>query len=428
MQIGHGNGESVFAARQRGDAASRGAARTVVFSSIFPHAARPQLGVFVRERAFRVARHRTIVVVAPVAWFPFQSLLRWIRPGFRPPAVRSETVDGIEIHRPRFVSVPGLFKRLDGWLMAAACVRLMRRLQREQAIDVIDAHFAYPDGYAATRLGCWLAVPVAVTMRGSEVRYLEHRAIGARVARALRDATWVFAVSASLARVAADVGVEPAKIEVVRNGVDRDVFRPRDRREARAKLGLPARADVLISVGGLVERKGIHRVLEVLPALRRTNPTIHYLVAGGPGPEGDWRARLEAIVAEKGLEDCVTFLGEVEHGQLSWPLSASDVFVLPTTNEGCPNAVLEAMSCGLPIVTTRVGGNPEIVTDASLGTLIVPRDRSALEVAVAAALGRRWDRDRIIAHASAHSWDRCSARIADRFDSIAAAHREATAT
>jgi glycosyltransferase involved in cell wall biosynthesis len=239
---------------------------------------------------------------------------------------------------------------------------------------------------------------------------------------ALKRATRVFAVSESLKRHAVDLGIAPDKILVVGNGVDSAKFHRVDRQAARKELGLAADAPVLISVGALVERKGFHRVLECLPALRRRFPGLRYLIVGGPGPEGDWSAQLRSTVADLGLQDCVRFLGVLAPETLKEPLSAADVFALATRNEGWANVLLEAMACGLPVVTTDVGGNAEVVSSPALGTLVPFGDRDRLTAALAAALERPWDRDAIIAYARANSWERRIATLAEEFTAIAARH------
>jgi teichuronic acid biosynthesis glycosyltransferase TuaC len=197
---------------------------------------------------------------------------------------------------------------------------------------------------------------------------------------------------------------------VVGNGVDTARFAPQDRAAARERLGIASGAAVLVSVGGLTERKGFHRVIACLPALRTRYPGLVYLVVGGPSAEGDWSARLRAQVDELGLRDCVRFLGVLPSAALATPLSAADVFVLATANEGWANVFLEAMACGLPVVTTDVGGNAEVVCSPQLGTL-VPFAASAaltpeLTAAIDAALAATWDRAAIRAHAQANGWER----------------------
>jgi teichuronic acid biosynthesis glycosyltransferase TuaC len=205
----------------------------------------------------------------------------------------------------------------------------------------------------------------------------------------------------------------------------RCAFSPRDRVTARASLGLSPSAPVLISVGGLVSRKGFHRVIEILPQLRRDFPGLVYLVVGGPSAEGDNRAELETQVAGLGLQDCVHFLGPRSPDALADILSAADVFVLATSNEGWANVFLEAMACGLPVVTTDVGGNREVVRDASLGVVVPFGDAQLLAGALAAALGRNWDRAAIRRYAEENSWGERVERLCGHFQGLARGPSEA---
>jgi glycosyltransferase involved in cell wall biosynthesis len=389
--------------------------RVVVLATLFPHAGQPTTGLFIRERMFRVARLLPLTVVAPMPWFPFQAFLRRWKPHFRPTAPAVEIQEGIEVRRPRFLSVPGAFKWLDGWFMAVSCLPTLLRLRRDFGCNVIDAHFAYPEGYAATLLGRWLRVPVSITLRGTEVPLARDPRRRRRMIKALRRATRIFAVSDSLKRHAVSLGVTGDKILVVSNGVDTAKFRCLDRRAARQSLGLTMDAPVLVSVGALVERKGFHRVLECLPALRRRFPGLRYLVVGGAGPEGDWSARLSRAVIDLGLEDCAVFLGALAPEDLNVPLSAADVFVLATRNEGWANVFLEAMACGLPVVATDVG-------DEKLGTLVPFGRTDALAQAIADALVRDWDRDGIVAYAERNSWERRVRTLVEELAAIAARH------
>ena len=380
--------------------------RLLVYTSVFPHAGQPNLGVFVRERMFRVGAHLPLVVVAPVPWFPLQGLLRLWKPHFRPPAPRRELQDGFEVYHPRFLSLPGLLKRWDGLSMALSSYRLARQLKARPGFDVIDAHFAYPDGYAATLLGRWLGVPVTITLRGTEPSLARFPARRRRVAMAMQRATRLFSVSDSLKRYAVTAcGVPEGKVRVVGNGVDTQKFQPVDRSLARAELGIASDARVLVSVGGLVERKGFHRIIDLLPALVRRHPGLLYLIVGGGGPEGDIGARLRQQVATLGLERRVRLLGPMPPERVKVPLSAADVFALATSNEGWANVFLEAMACGLPVVTTDVGGNREVVSDPRLGTVVPFGDGPAMLEALEHALGHEWNRAGIIRHARENAWD-----------------------
>ena len=395
--------------------------RLIVFSSLFPNAAQPQAGLFIRERMFRVGL--PLVVVSPRPWFPGQGLIRSLRPGYRPQPGACETQSNVEVWFPRFLALPGMLRWLDGLMMALACLPLCWRLKR-QGYNLIDAHFAYPDGYAATLLGRWLNLPTCITLRGTEVPHSRNAALRARVVKALRRATRVFSVSDSLRQLAISLGLPPAKGRVIGNGIDLQRFHPVDRARARQRYSLPENARVLVSVGALVERKGFHRVIDCLPELLCEQPELHYLIVGGANPEGDMLAELRAQVDALGLGERVHFLGALPPDELKWPLSAADVFVLATRNEGWANVFLEAMACGLPVVATDVGGNREVVCRPDLGTIVPFGDQAALSAALRDALRHDWPRQAILDYAAANSWD---TRVAILREEFAALHAGAPA-
>lgn len=377
----------------------------VVLSTLFPSVAEPVAGIFIKERMFRVARHLPVTVVAPQPWFPLLGLVRRFKPGYRPERARFEVVDGVEVHRPRFFALPGLLRRLDGLSIALASWPLLRRLQRAGRADILDVHFGFPDGYAGCLLARWTGLPFLVTLRGKEARLRETPAFRRRMQVAMRGAAKVIGVSSVLRDVALGLGTRPDAAIVIGNGIDLAKFHPIPQAEAREQLGLAADAQVLVSVGWLVERKGFHRVIECLAALLKTHPRLVLLIVGGPGPEGDFSERLKQTVRDCQVESAVRFLGPLPPDQLKVPLSAADVFVLATRYEGWANVFLEAMACGLPVVTTRVGGNAEVVCRDDVGSLVPFDDQAALTAAIDAALNRRWDRDTILRYAEDNTWD-----------------------
>jgi glycosyl transferase family 4 len=174
----------------------------LVWSSLFPNPAQPQAGIFIRERMFRVGAHLPITVISPQPWFPLQGLIRFFRPHFRPTLPRFERQLGVDVYRPRYFSVPGMLKSLDGSFMARGAYRTVRALHRAGRVDLIDAHFAYPDGYAAVAVARRVAVPSTITLRGTESRHAQAAGLRRRLVAALSQATRVFAVSESLRALA----------------------------------------------------------------------------------------------------------------------------------------------------------------------------------------------------------------------------------
>lgn len=380
--------------------------KLAVFSTLFPNAGQPNAGVFVRERMFRVGKKIPVIVIAPIPWFPFQGLIRRWRPHFRPSAPAFEYQDGYEVFHPRFFSIPGLLKSFDGFFMAMGCRKLIRHLRSKDKFNIIDAHFGYPDGYAATLLGKWFSVPVCITMRGTEVPHAKSFLKRRHLIKAMERASQLFSVSSSLKEHAVNLGIDESKIQVVGNGVDVERFYPVSKEVARQQVRIPQEAKVLITIGGLVERKGFHRVIEVMPSLMEKHPNLHYLIVGGASAEGDWSEKLKSMVVDAGLQSRVHFLGTMSPDKINIPLSAADVFVLSTRNEGWANVILEAMACGLPVVASDVGGNAEVVANKHIGTIVPFGDHDALCDELGLALSRKWDHEAIIDYAKANSWNK----------------------
>jgi glycosyltransferase involved in cell wall biosynthesis len=116
----------------------------------------------------------------------------------------------------------------------------------------------------------------------------------------------------------------------------------------------------------------------------------------------------------------VHFLGALPPDELKWPLSASDVFVLATRNEGWANVFLEAMACGLPVISTDVGGNAEVVCREELGSIVPFGDSAALQQALDAALNKDWDRAAILDYARDNHWDKRVAQLLRAYEPLLA--------
>jgi glycosyltransferase involved in cell wall biosynthesis len=373
--------------------------RVLLLSTVFPNATQPALGVFVRTRACEIARRCAVQVVAPVPWFPFN---RVIRGRHRADVPLHEAHRDFDVHHPRVFSLPAVGKSLDAFFYFASILPFLRRLRRSFPFDVIDSHFAYPDGVAAVLLGKVLRCPVALTMRGNEVT-VEHTQLRRRqMAFALRHARTA-AVSEPLRDLAVRLGATRERVRVIPNGVDQSLFHRRDQNAARAALGLPIDGPIVVSVGTFVADKGHELIIDLLPALRRVHPELLYVAVGNPGG-GDSRLRaIERRIGEEQLADCVRLAVGRPHDEIPLWLAAADVFCLATAREGCSNSILEALACGLPVVATRVGGNGDLVRDGVDGFLVSYFDAAAFKEAILAALSRRWDRD-AIARSRTRSW------------------------
>ena len=146
----------------------------------------------------RVGEQVPVVIVAPQAWSPFDWLIRLIRKSFRPQAAVFERLGDVEVHRPRVLSIPGVMKHWDGAFMARGSRSTVRRLAQSFRPTVIDAHFVYPDGYAASLLALDVDLPLTITLRGTKDLRLLGTDREPLMKFALDAASRVFSVSDSL--------------------------------------------------------------------------------------------------------------------------------------------------------------------------------------------------------------------------------------
>ena len=373
------------------------ALRVLTFSTLYPHAEAPTHGVFVETRLVEMIRacDLEVHVVAPVPWFPFRSTRfgAWARHARAPDR---EVRHGIEIAHPRYPLPPRIGMSLAPILLALGSVRRVSDLRREgQRLEVIDAHYFYPDGVAAIALGAWLGVPVVITARGTDINLIPRHAVPRWLIRAaIRRMAHAITVCEALREQLIGLGAEPSRVTTLRNGVDLERFRPPSERPSlRRRLNM--RRTTLLSVGHLIPRKGHELVLEALLHLADVD-----LVIAGEGPE---RGRLETLVQRSGLAGRVRLIGAVDQSLLRDWYGAADALVLASSREGWANVILEAMACGTPVVATPVGGTPEVVASPVAGRL-VERDAAAIAEGVGGLLAIEPDRDAVRTYAEGFSW------------------------
>jgi len=247
-------------------------------------------------------------------------------------------------------------------------------LHKTKRFDVVYATNFFPDGDVAVRLAKRIDTPVACLGIGVDVNITAHSSKimhrhFVRTARAL-DGTLACGQG-----VAAGIDAVTGKHALCVYGVvDLEEFSPTsDKASLRKRLGLPLDKNIALYAGYLMKRKGIYELVEVLCKIQKTCPNALLVMCGG-GPE---EARLRTFIQTKHIEPLVHLVGEIEPERISKWMQASDLFVLATHTEGMPNVVMEAMACGLPVVTTQVGGLPDAIGDCQGVSLVPPKDVDA---------------------------------------------------
>ncbi len=377
--------------------------RVLSLSCTFPNSAQPQLGVFVRARLQSLSRLTDVKVVAPIARLEYGN---HARRRSRPTAATSP----FEVLHPRWFYPPlcGVFNALA---LFAQLLFPVTRLRRRFHFDVIDAHFAFPDGIAAALLARVFDCPFTITLRGNETLHASFPFRGRVIRWAIRRAERIIAVSEPLRQFAIGCGARREHVKVVPNGIDSSVFYRRPRGRIRQKLHLPPDAPLLVSTGYLIERKGHHCAIQALAGLRDRGIPACLVIAGGAGAEGKFEAVLHKLAADLQISDRVYFVGPVTPDTLAELMSEAHVFCLASTREGWPNVVNEALACGCPVVATKVGGVPDMLPSENFGYVVPVNDPAALLAALACAFTAPWDRAAISCWGRSRSWDQVGSEV-----------------
>lgn len=383
----------------------------LTLSTLYPNAVNPRFGTFVARSMEALARRDDwrVTVINPIGLPPLA--LGHYRPLAELAPVSEE--GGITIHRPHFTLIPRIGARRNAAAIARAVLPLVKAIHAGTPIDVLDAQFFFPDGPAAAEIAIATGLPLSIKARGSDISFWGEQGFARQqMLNAAHTATGLLAVSHDLARQMAAMGMDAGKITVHYTGLDRDRFRPFGHTQLRGQLSrelgfaMPDNAPMLACVGALIERKGQGIAIEALKHV----PGARLVLIG----KGEDEARLRALAVREGVDNRVHFAGSIDHDLMPLILSAADVMVLPTVNEGLANAWVEALACGTPVVTCDVGGARELITCDTAGRL-VERNAPAVAAGINAVLNNPPAREAVAALTETFSWDANAAGLAAHF-------------
>jgi glycosyltransferase involved in cell wall biosynthesis len=222
----------------------------------------------------------------------------------------------------------------------------------------------------------------------------------------VREAAGIITVSQQLKEAVQDLGAPVDDIQVIPNGVDPCRFNPTDRNEARRRLGLPLEAKIVVSVGALVPAKGFQFLIPAIAQIVPRHPHLKLSIVGS----GPYRGFIERLVRQYRMEDRVSIMGNRPNEELKYWFSAADLSCLLSSREGQPNVVLESLACGTPVLATRVGGIPEVLTSAELG-ILVDQEPESIRLGLAQALEKQWDRAAIARQGATRTWDTVGSEV-----------------
>ena len=250
--------------------------------------------------------------------------------------------------------------------------KYIKKLKKQGRYDLIHAFFGIPCGAIAYRFR--KEIPYIVSLRGSDVPGFNERFsfqyifLKPIIRRVWRNAAAVIANSQGLKELALKTDRD-AKIDIIYNGVNVEDFSQRNNRENGDNI-------IILTVARLIKRKGIDDLIGAVPAIVEEHKNIKLRIIG----EGNMENELKALTQKLEVSKYIDFLGYIPHAEIATYYSSSDIFVLPSKNEGMSNTVLEAMASGLPIITTDTGGTRELINEN--GIIIPSEDSDAISSAV----------------------------------------------
>lgn len=380
--------------------------KILTLTTVYPTPTESGFGVFVERRVQHLAKLAEVKVLAPVPVIRYRGHVVELRRSVPARSCQGAT----EIIRPRWFYPPGA-GALNAAFLFFRIIWPAMFLRRRYPFEIIDAHFGHPEGVSAALLSCVFRCPFTVTIRGSERIHAQHRFRKLSIRWALRRAGRVIAVAESLRKFAINLGVDPIRVVVIPNGVDTEVFHPRDRESGQSHYRLSSTAKLIVSAGHLNQLKGHHRIIDALRQLVDSGLDVELAIAGGGGRAENYEPVLRRQIAEHGLEARVKLLGYLHQEELANLISAADVFCLASSSEGWPNVVHESLACGTPVVATNVGGIPEMIPSEQYGIVVPVDEQAALTSALSQALSRTWDRKLIASWGQARSWDQVASEV-----------------
>jgi len=335
------------------------------------------------DRLFGLAMHRQICelsrigcevrVIAPVPWRPFPAKYISHNWAIHSDVPASDVLQGISVFYPRYITFPKAFLfATSGRRMYSSIKRLVRAIRTDFPFDLVHAHMGLPDGYAGMMLARDYGSRLVVTIQASDIDISANR--GVRCLNALKavlnGANRVISPSPRLSReLLGRFGISPVTIGY---GVDPNECCPDPYRNERLRKYEGRR--VLLSVSRLIRSKGIELVLLALKQLISRHQELDYVVIGD-GPE---KKRLHELAQNLGIQQRVTFLGNLSHREVMEYMGLCEVFCLPSWQETFGLVYVEAMLHGKPVVGCRGQGIDGLIVEGESGLLAEPQDVRSL--------------------------------------------------
>ncbi len=353
--------------------------RILAITHNFPNEGNRNHGVFAARQLYEMKRQGAdIEIIVPVVWC--SCFLRFFKRWRIYNHKWKCEYKGVLAHSVPYLRLPGLwYYPLESRAAYYALRGKAIRLHRQKPFDIIYGRFFAPDGYAAWRLSKDLGIPAVAVGAGDDVNV--DPSLNRWIKRDfIRLAGELDGLLASGTRAADSIRAVSCRSPLVVHGVvDLEEFTPvSDKWRVRDKLGLPQDKVIVLYIGTYKKAKGVFDMLNSFLLIKDRIPDAMFVIRGYGRQEGDMRR----LVSDQQAEESVHIGDAVDHTEVAQWMQACDLFVLASHAEGMPNAVMEAMACGLPVVATAVGGLPSELNDSRGAILVEPANLAQLSDAM----------------------------------------------
>jgi glycosyltransferase involved in cell wall biosynthesis len=375
--------------------------KILLFTNLFPNNKEPNRGIFVLQCARYLSKMCELMVVSHVPWWP-----KWLNfpasMAMNRSIVQEEKIDGITVFHPRWVTIPAISRLFNGFGLFLSLQRFFLKIQRQFDFDILFAQWLFPDGFAAALLSGIMRKPLVLQAHGCDVnlytRYFWRRQM---IRWALHRAQQVIVVSLPMKKRLIEIGIPDGKISIIPNAINMEKFFPLNTTEIRGQLKLSQKEKLVLFIGSFEPVKGVEYLLSAFKHLKAdVSMPVRLIMIG----KGSLHNIILDFIDKNAMSDAVTVVGEVPYETIPLWINACDILCLPSIREGLPNVVLEAQACGKPVVASRVGGIPDVVSSDEYGFLVQSGDSKGLADALQKALATTWSAENISHNPHLISW------------------------
>jgi len=361
----------------------------LIITNLYPVPWAPNRASFNKQQFDLLTENSTVNIILLLAW------TEWFNH-------RKECKNTQNIKYCPYFYIPKFGRRLVPFFQFISLLFMLPWIKNHKPTTLM-ASWGFPDAVAVSRLNRFLKLPFFVKVHGTDVN--ENTQFSARkksMKKWLNKADTIFCASNALLKSLQSIGIKEEKLTVNYNGVNAEIFFPIKNKPKKQQL---------VFVGSLINTKGVNELLDAFIVAKKQCADLELDILG----EGPMKATLAKIITEENLNQSIRLQGSLPLSDVAKFIRNANVLVLPSYREGVPNVLLEAFASGTPVVSTKVGGIPEVVNE-KVGLLVNAKDSQQLALAIEQAVQKVWSTTDILHHASQFNWQKNVQNVVFKMD------------